>query len=52
MKRKLLNLFVVLTLVSTGYCKPPVEDCKRPNNNPAICKGYIGPKLPVIVKPK
>lgn len=51
MKRKLVSVLFVLTL-GMGYCAPPVEDCRRPNENPSLCKGYIGPKLPVIVRPK
>ncbi len=51
MKRKLLSVLVVLTL-GIGYCAPPVEDCVGRNQNPAICRGFIGPRVPVIVRPK
>lgn len=51
MKRKLATIAVLLTL-GLGYCKPPVEDCVGMNQNPAVCRGYVKPNVPVIVRPK
>lgn len=52
MKRKLATIVVMLTL-GLGYCKPPVEDCVGGlRQNPAICRGYVKPNVPVIVRPK
>jgi hypothetical protein len=51
MKRKLVSVLVVLTL-GMGYCAPPREDCTGIKQNPAVCRGFIKPNVPVIVRPK
>lgn len=47
MKRRLATIVVMLTL-GLGYCKPPQPECTGMNQNPAVCRGFIKPSVPII----